>query len=137
MYSGCEFHELSTILALFCHLYFSLWEVERVCFISHKAFIILENVLDNRNHVSRYQASQDKFSSVWHILEKRQIFLKFYFKFLFHISISIDVYDLENRLQKDPEWWDGEGGGRGFTMGTTCTPVADSCQCMAKTTTIL
>ena len=32
----------------------------------------------------------------------------------------------------DPEGWDGEGGGRGFRMGNTCTPVAESCQCMAK-----
>ena len=27
----------------------------------------------------------------------------------------------------DPEGWDGEGGRRGFRMGNTCTPVADSC----------
>ena len=32
----------------------------------------------------------------------------------------------------DPEGWDGEGGRRGFRMGNTCTPMADSCQCMAK-----
>ena len=37
----------------------------------------------------------------------------------------------------DPEGWDGEGGERGLRMGNTCTPVADSCQCIAKTTTIL
>ena len=37
----------------------------------------------------------------------------------------------------DPEGWDGEGGGRGFRMGDTCTPVNDSWQCMAKTTIIL
>ena len=37
----------------------------------------------------------------------------------------------------DPEGWDREGGGRGSRMGKTCTPMADSCQCMAKTTTIL
>ena len=37
----------------------------------------------------------------------------------------------------DPEGWDGEAGGRGFRMGNTCTPMADSCECMAKTTTIL
>ena len=37
----------------------------------------------------------------------------------------------------DPEGWDGEGGGRGFRMGNTCTPIADSCQCVAKTTTVL
>ena len=37
----------------------------------------------------------------------------------------------------DPEGWDGEKGGRGFRMGNTCTPMADSCQCMSKTTTIL
>ena len=27
----------------------------------------------------------------------------------------------------DPEGWDEEGGGGGFRMGNTCTPVADSC----------
>ena len=32
----------------------------------------------------------------------------------------------------DPEGWDGEEGGRGFSLGNTCTPLADSCQCMAK-----
>ena len=37
----------------------------------------------------------------------------------------------------DPEGWDGEGGRRGFGMGDTRTPNADSCQCMAKTITIL
>ena len=37
----------------------------------------------------------------------------------------------------DPEGWDGEGGGRGFRMGNTYTPMADSCECMAKTTTVL
>ena len=37
----------------------------------------------------------------------------------------------------NPEGWDREGGGRGFGMGRTCTPVADSCQCMAETATIL
>ena len=25
----------------------------------------------------------------------------------------------------DPEGWDGEGSGRGFRMGNTCTPMAD------------
>ena len=37
----------------------------------------------------------------------------------------------------DPEGWDGEVGGRGDQDGVTRTPMADSCQCMAKTTTIL
>ena len=31
----------------------------------------------------------------------------------------------------------GREVGAGFRMGNTCTPVADSCECMAKTTTIL
>ena len=35
----------------------------------------------------------------------------------------------------DAEGWNGEG--QGFRMGDTCTPMADSCQCMAKTTTVL
>ena len=34
----------------------------------------------------------------------------------------------------DPEGWDGEGG---VQDGDTCTPMVDSCQCMAKTSTIL
>ena len=39
--------------------------------------------------------------------------------------------------------WDDPGDGMrrevegGFWMGNTCAPVADSCQCLAKTTTIL
>ena len=34
---------------------------------------------------------------------------------------------------------DGMGSemGGGFRMGTTCIPMADSCECIAKTTTIL
>ena len=40
-------------------------------------------------------------------------------------------------LWDDPEGWDGEGGGKGFRMGDTCKPMADSCQCMAEATTIL
>ena len=32
----------------------------------------------------------------------------------------------------DPEGCCGEGGGRGFKFGIACTPVVDSCQCMAK-----
>ena len=37
----------------------------------------------------------------------------------------------------DPEGWDEREMGGGFRMGNTCTPVADSYQCMAKTTIIL
>ena len=38
---------------------------------------------------------------------------------------------------EDPEGGGGEGGGRGIGMGNTCKSMADSCQCVAKTTTIL
>ena len=27
----------------------------------------------------------------------------------------------------DPEGWYGDGGGRGFRIGNSCTPAADSC----------
>ena len=41
----------------------------------------------------------------------------------------------------NPEGRDGEEGGKkvggGLWMVDTCIPVADSCQCMEKTTTIL
>ena len=32
----------------------------------------------------------------------------------------------------DPERCYGQGGGGGFMFGIACTPVVDSCQCMAK-----
>ena len=32
----------------------------------------------------------------------------------------------------DPEGCYGEGGRRGFMFENACTPVVDSCQCMAK-----
>jgi len=31
----------------------------------------------------------------------------------------------------------GRETGEGFRMGNTCTPIADSCECMAKSTTIV
>ena len=34
----------------------------------------------------------------------------------------------------DPEGWDGEEVGVGLRMGNMCTPMAVSCQCMAKVT---
>ena len=37
----------------------------------------------------------------------------------------------------DPEGWYGERGGREVQDGDKCTTMAESCQCMAKTTTIL
>ena len=37
----------------------------------------------------------------------------------------------------DLEGWDGEEGGGRFRMGNTCTPMPESCQCMAKNSTIL
>ena len=37
----------------------------------------------------------------------------------------------------NPEGWDGEGGGKGVQDGGHMHTIADSCQCMAKTMTIL
>ena len=37
----------------------------------------------------------------------------------------------------DPEGWDGEGGGRRVQDGEHMYTVMDSCQCMAKTISIL
>ena len=37
----------------------------------------------------------------------------------------------------NPDGWDGEGDWKGVQDGGTCTPMANSCQCMAKTTTVL
>ena len=38
---------------------------------------------------------------------------------------------------ENPGGWDGEGGVQDVESGDTCTPLTDSCQCMAKSTTIL
>ena len=43
--------------------------------------------------------------------------------------------NLDSILKSNP--WDKEGGGRGVQMENTCKSMADSCQCMAKITTIL
>ena len=56
----------------------------------------------------------------------------------------------ETEYSKPLHWdntdgWDAEAGGGGaggrwegdLGQGDTCTPMADLCQCMAKTTTIL
>ena len=44
---------------------------------------------------------------------------------------------LKTVLWDNPEGLGGEGRGPGFRMGDTHIPVADSCRCIAKTTTIL
>ena len=41
------------------------------------------------------------------------------------------------RTRMTLEGWDGEGGGTGVSMENTGTSMADSWECMAKTTTIL
>ena len=38
----------------------------------------------------------------------------------------------------NPEGWDGQGDRSGVWVGgNTCTPMADSCECIAKTSKIL
>ena len=69
------------------------------------------------------------------------------------IALKHVYYHMQNRspvqvrcMRQGAQGWctvmtlkDGMGRevGGGFRMGNTCTPMAESCQCMAKTTTIL
>ena len=48
-------------------------------------------------------------------------------------------FPIKNKCITEMTLRDGMGKevGGGFGMGNTCTPMADSCQCMAKTATIL
>ena len=54
---------------------------------------------------------------------------------------GMDLTDVEVIKKRYTGMTLGDGMGRevrgGLRMGNTCTPMADSCQCMAKTTTIL
>ena len=52
-------------------------------------------------------------------------------------SVMHEAGHSKSALWDNPERWGGEGAVGGSRWGDTCTPVADSCQCMAKTTTIL
>ena len=55
-----------------------------------------------------------------------------YMKWVGNPGLMHDTGCLELVHWDDPEGWDGEGGGRRVQDGNTCTPVVDSCQCMAK-----
>ena len=61
--------------------------------------------------------------------------------------VTICEIDHQSRLEHEigcsgpvhwdnPEGWDGEGGGEEEVYMDTYTPMADSCECMAKTMTI-
>ena len=50
-------------------------------------------------------------------------------------SLRHEIGHLNPMHWDNPEEWDRVGGGLG--QGDTCTPMADLCQCMAKTTPIL
>ena len=78
---------------------------------------------------------------------------KMYLKKHYWIALKHVYYHMWNRtpvqvrcMRQGAQSWctemilrDGLGRevGGGFRMGNTCTPIADSCQCMAKTTTVL
>ena len=54
------------------------------------------------------------------------------------VSLMLEAGHSKLVLWDNLEGWGGEGAGRGVQdEGDTCTPMVDSCQCMAKTTTIL
>ena len=43
------------------------------------------------------------------------------------LGLMQDTGCLELVHGDDPERWYGEGGGRGFKIGNTCTPMVDAC----------
>ena len=62
---------------------------------------------------------------------------------MYIIICEIDPNLMHETAHSKPVHWDnplgggGVGGGRGFRVGDTCIPMADSYQYIAKTTTIL
>ena len=45
------------------------------------------------------------------------------------LSWGVWIFKKESMIQRDDMEWEVGGG---FRVGNSCTPVADSCQCMAK-----
>ena len=61
-----------------------------------------------------------------------------YVKWMTSASLMHETGHSKLVLWDNPKGWGREGSGSGIQVGgDTCTPMADSCPCMAKTTTIL
>ena len=70
--------------------------------------------------------TRDQIANILQIIEKAREFHKnIYFCFIDYPK-TFDCVDHNKLLKILSE------GGRGFRMGHTCTPMLDSCQCMAK-----
>ena len=69
-----------------------------------------------------------KFSQVWGLFTQARYTLSIYFIPL----VIIEIIRSLKTLTPAPRDGMGREVGGGFGMGNTCTPMADSCQCMAK-----
>ena len=83
----------------------------------------------------------------WTLWEKAKVgwFERMALKYVYYHMWNRSPLQVQCMRQGAQDWCTGmtlgDGMGRevrgGFWMGNTCAPMADSCQCMAKTTTIL
>ena len=126
------------LLSFYISLYIQITEQTLVSILLRKVFVILCSF--TIKHLT----------SAWH----------FYFKFYLHIGWDVlreqhwNKYTIKGETDHQPRldardkclglvhWEDPKDGmgreaGGGIRMGNTCKSMADSCQCMAKTTTIL
>ena len=103
------------------------------------------NVIEKKVNLNLYHSFFCMFYFIWSLYKTSQVSIIRKEK---HVEIQwtyVKYIASPGSVQKtgcsgcwdDPEGWDGEWGGRGVQDGEPCTPRADSCQCMAKTTTIL
>ena len=85
------------------------------------------------------QNDKQLWKKIWQVLTKTNILLLFINHTPWYLAKKMKMYLFKIMHSTGKTQRDGVGRevGAGIRMGNTCKSMADSCQCMAKTTTIL
>ena len=111
-------------------------------------YSILTHIYGNDDHIWEIAKETQMYKTVfWTLWEKARVgwFERIALKHVYYHMWNRSPVQVQCIRQGAQGWCTGmtprDGMGRevggGFRMQDTCTPMADSCQCMAKTTTIL
>ena len=110
-----------------------IWNLERQSWWSYMQDS--KRDIDVKNGLLDYMG-EGKGGTIWENSVETCILL--YIKQITSASLVHEAGSSKLVFWDNPEGWDGEGGRREFQDGAdTCAPMADSCWCIAKPTTIL